>query len=320
MEMLSSQLVGTFVPPQYGNFMTMDKSSVSPGVSPEITLVFETVAVHPVTQEYVLRVLEHPLNYRRSPAISISSKVMPNDKFSYGRNRPEQTGEQDPHGFRTTAWAKYLHTVSVTDPTTFVPGEEVVSLNAPAANRSRTTHADSTYPFCEPSTKDNSTLDFYHLLLTGVCSPAKTQIFTALTVQEPGQFLSKSDQTLPMGHLVVSVYRSWGFTQKDTIEMFHSDDGVPYWYHRRTGQTFWERPLYDEEKAKPKHGGTVVDLEHPEEPMTVHAGQEGAERRYLQGQFRQQMLTHHETDNEARLRRQRAQSSITIAKQVLTQC
>ena len=52
---------------------------------------------------------------------------------------------------------------------------------------------------------------------------------------------------LPMGHLVVSVYRSWAFTQKDTIEEFKTDEGIPYWYHRRTGQTFWERPLYSEE-------------------------------------------------------------------------
>jgi hypothetical protein len=31
-------------------------------------------------------------------------------------------------------------------------------------------------------------------------------------------------------------YRSWAFTQRDTIQEFATDDGVPYWYHRKTGQ------------------------------------------------------------------------------------
>ncbi|RYY69649.1 hypothetical protein EON63_23470 [archaeon] len=63
----------------------------------------------------------------------------------------------------------------------------MASLNTPQANVSCTTHANESYPFCEPSTRDNSTLDFYHLLLFSVCSVAKAQVFTALTVQEPGR-------------------------------------------------------------------------------------------------------------------------------------
>ena len=117
-----------------------------------------------------------------------------------------------------------------TDPNTFTPSNEIVSLNALASNRAKTTHVDLTYPFCEPSTKDNSSLEFYHLLLTGEFSPAKTQVFTVLTVQEPGEFLKNARQDTELGHLLVNVYRSWGFTQKDTIEQFMSDDGVPYWY------------------------------------------------------------------------------------------
>jgi len=210
--------------------------------------------------------------------------------------------------------ARYLLTHLETDPNVFTPSNEVVSLNSLSANRSKTTHVDLTYPFCEPSTKDNSSLEFYHLLLTGVFSPSKTQVFTALTVQEPGEFLKGAREDLPMGHLVVHVYRSWAFVQKDTIEQFMSDDGVPYWYHRRTGQTFWERPLYEEEKLAPLKGGSIIDLEHPEEPALLQRGYEGADRRYLQGEFRQQMLLKHESDAEATIRRQRAQAAILVAK------
>lgn len=33
------------------------------------------------------------------------------------------------------------------------------------------------------------------------------------------------------------------------LEEFETDDGVPYWFDRRTGETFWERPLCKEEKV-----------------------------------------------------------------------
>ena len=103
-EFLVSQLVTTFIPPQYGNFMVMDKTSVSPGISPEVTIVFQSLVQPPVPQVYVGRPLEHPLNYRRAPSITICSLVEYDDKYYYGRNRPDQTGEQEPHGFRTTSW------------------------------------------------------------------------------------------------------------------------------------------------------------------------------------------------------------------------
>ena len=33
------------------------------------------------------------------------------------------------------------------------------------------------------------------------------------------------------------------------LEEFETDDGIPYWFDRRTGETFWERPLCAEEKV-----------------------------------------------------------------------
>ena len=314
-ELLLAQLVSTYIPAQYGHLMVMDKTSVSPGISPEITIVFESLAQAPIPQIYISRPLEHPVNYRRAPTIAICSLIPEAEKHHFGLNRPDQTGEQEPHGFRTSTWSRYLLTHMQTDPSVFTPSDEVVSLNNLSTNRSKTTHVDLTYPFCEPTTRDNSSLEFYHLLLTGQFSASKSQVFTALTVQEPGEFLRNAQEDAELGHLLVHVYRSWSFTQKDTIEKFLSDDGVPYWYHRRTGQTFWERPFYEEEQVLPLEGGTVVDLEHSEEPHLMSKGHEGTERRYTQGDFRQKLLMAHESESQAMTRRRRAQASLHIAKQ-----
>lgn len=62
----------------------------------------------------------------------------------------------------------------------FKPSEDVATPNLCSANRTVTTHADRSYPFCEPSNRSNTTLDFYHLLLTATCSPNKEQASVAV--------------------------------------------------------------------------------------------------------------------------------------------
>ena len=51
----------------------------------------------PCPQAFVLRAVEHPLNYRRAPTIILSSHIQPSDKAFFGYNRPEQTGEVTYH-------------------------------------------------------------------------------------------------------------------------------------------------------------------------------------------------------------------------------
>ena len=118
-----------------------------------------------------------------------------------------------------------------------------------------------------------------------------------------------------MGHVVIAVYRSWAFVQRETIQEFKTDDGVSYWYHRKTGQTFWERPLYEPEEESPLNGGTILDMDHPEEPNTVSKGTEGAKRRYLQGDFRKQMMFGIERKPEAIKRRMAAAASVQSARE-----
>jgi hypothetical protein len=219
MELLTYQMITTFVPSQFGALMVMDKNAISPGVSPETAIKFETLAMLPGTQAFVLRVVEHPLNYRRAPTIILNSQIRPDDKRYYGQNRPEQTGEEEAHGFRTGAWCPSLLPGDAVIPFSFVPGLEVATFNTPKPNVANTTHADLTYPFCTPSTRDTTTLDFYHLLLNVTFSANKAQIFTVLSTQECGKFMAKYDAMQPLGPLMAAVYRSWAFVQKDPIQV-----------------------------------------------------------------------------------------------------
>ena len=242
-EMTAMEICSTYIPPQYGGFMLMEKASVSPGVSPELSIVFKSLHIPPVLSQYIHRQLEHTLPYRRAPTIALSLQVDPKEMNSFGIfNRPAQTGEKESHGFRTYAWCQALAVHRKVEARAFAPGDGVVSLNNPGANTSRVTHSDLSYPFCEPSSRTNSTLDFYTLLLTHWLSPNKAQVFTATTIQEPGEFMAKGNIEGQLGHLMVAVYRSWAFKQREAAQRYVTDDGVPYWYLHRTGQTFWERP------------------------------------------------------------------------------
>lgn len=92
---------------------------------------------------------------------------------------------------------------------TFTPTVDVATPNLPSTNRSETTHADRHYPFCEPSNRDNTTLDFFHLLLAGKATRNQAQVFTTLGWQDPGLFGMKCDLQGPMGPMNCIVYRSW---------------------------------------------------------------------------------------------------------------
>ncbi|GMH87477.1 hypothetical protein TrVE_jg11590 [Triparma verrucosa] len=313
-ELTVYELVTTYVPPQYGHFTVMDRASIAPDISAEITAAFRTAAVSPISQIYVDRMLQHPLNSRRPPTITLSTAMDPTNKWYFGFNRPNQTGEEEPHGFRTAVFCMAPIFDSTTNPDTFLPSHDVATLNLPSANRTVTTHADRNYPFCEPTNRDNTTLDFYHLLLLGVCSPSKEQVFTNLGVQEPGDFMRGCDSSRPLGHCVAVIYRSWAFLQKAPIEEFLTDDGVPYWYDRRTGETFWERPLHKEEKVPVKEGGSVLGG-GGEMPSIGQGASEGYKPRYDQRDMRKAMTRKHETEEMTIERRKAAAQSAKWANE-----
>jgi hypothetical protein len=313
-ELTVYELVTTYVPPQYGHFTVMDRMSIAPDITEEITAMFLSLTMDPVPQIYVDRMLQHPLNSRRPPTITLSTAMDPGNKFYFGFNRPNQTGEEASHGFRTACWCMAPIFDPTTRPDTFLPSHSVATLNLPAANRTVTTHADRNYPFCEPTNRDNTTLDFYHLLLLGVCSPSKEQVFTNLGVQEPGDFMRGCDASRPLGHCVAVIYRSWAFLQKAPIEEFLTDDGVPYWYDRRTGETFWERPLHKEEKVPVKEGGSVLGG-GGEMPSVGQGASKEYEPRYDQRDMRKAMIRKHESEEMTIERRKAASQSAVWAKE-----
>jgi hypothetical protein len=110
MELLIYQLITTYVPSQYGSLVVMDKAAISPGVSPETAITFQSLILPPGIQAFILRPVEHPLNYRRAPTIQIDSQALYNEKHKYGLNRPQQTGEEASHGFSTNTWCpRYVY-------------------------------------------------------------------------------------------------------------------------------------------------------------------------------------------------------------------
>eukprot|EP00937_MAST-01D_sp_MAST-1D-sp2_P000692 g692.t1 len=330
-ELTVTQIVSTYVPPQFGGFTVTDRRAFAPTAN--LVLEFLSLECPAVMAKYVQRALEHVMNIRKAPAITCSCAAKVETMLRYpedvvatgmadesgklvagpaawdmlvrhynGNNRPQQTGETKRNGFRTTHPSAGLARDSETDALAFTPSVDVATPNLPSANRSETTHADRHYPFCEPSNRDNTTLDFFHLLLAGKSTRNQGQVFTTLGWQDPGLFGVKCDLEAPMGPCNCIVYRSWAFHQESPVEEFVTDDGLPYWYDRKTGETFWERPLLEAETRRdPDDGGidgTVV--EGAGEVASLGIGLESAP--YGAQEIRKYMLKSMEDDKEFSMR------------------
>ena len=56
-----------------GNFTVMQKSSVAPTVSPELSAGYESLELLVENQAFLPRAVQHPLNSRRAPTVSIQN-------------------------------------------------------------------------------------------------------------------------------------------------------------------------------------------------------------------------------------------------------
>lgn len=132
-ELTITQLVMTYVPPQFGGFTVTDRRAFAP--TPNRELIFKTLECPSIMAKYVKRALEHLLNIRKPPTLTCSTcavyetikhhphlaeeeaagvvddegDMVTGDavlqmfvRHYHGENRPQQTGEDLPHGFRTT--------------------------------------------------------------------------------------------------------------------------------------------------------------------------------------------------------------------------
>ncbi|KAF4316956.1 hypothetical protein BBO99_00006363 [Phytophthora kernoviae] len=170
-------------------------------------------------------------------------------------NRPEQTGEEDANGFRTF-WLVDAFIVPDDVPGVQVaPTSAILAPNIASMNATVTTRVDRTYPFCIPTTRENTPVEFIHLLWIGQSSRNQPQAFTTLGRQQPGDFMKNSDPDGALGSCSSVVYRSWAYMQDNPYDEFVTEDGVAYWYDRTNGNTFWTRPVLPIEKFRGKDGG-----------------------------------------------------------------
>lgn len=78
----------------------------------------------------------------------------------HGKNRKYQTGESDFVGFRTTGPASLFLLNFETLPNDFIPTSEVAVPNKPTARNGVATSADRHYPYCEPSSRENTCVKY----------------------------------------------------------------------------------------------------------------------------------------------------------------
>lgn len=308
-ELTAHQLVQAVVPPQFGNFTVMERVWIAPEMSREDVTAswYDNFKSGPINQTFVWRPLQHVLNTRISPTIAIAVDAA-SDRHYFGENRPEQTGEHGDVGFRTAENAAgfELIVLSKISSRIFQPDADVASPNMPSATPSATTSVDSTYPFCEPSTRNNSTLDFYSLCLNEHSTANIAQVFTVLGFQEAGAFMLKSDASRPLGAFITSIYRSWSFQQRQRFEEFETDDGIPYYYDRRTGETCWERPLADCEQLSVLRGGVRIDSNGEDRSVN---------NRYCKAEVRKFATKHRETDDESLARKRTVASFVASSRE-----
>ncbi|EEY54808.1 uncharacterized protein PITG_08363 [Phytophthora infestans T30-4] len=256
-QLLIHMLVTTYIPAQFGNIVVFDRRAVAPAPSRDESVTFVCLVVEPRTPEYVFRALQHALNVRRPPCLVVAARIHLDaalDARRFPPNRPEQTGEEDANGFRTYWLVDPFVVDDAVCGVQVAPSSAILAPNVASMNATVTTRVDRTYPFCVPTTRENTPVEFIHLLWIGQSSRNQPQAFTTLGRQQPGDFMKNSNPDGALGACASVVYRSWAYMQHSPYDEFVTDDGVAYWYDRNTGDTFWTRPVLPVEKFRGKDG------------------------------------------------------------------
>ncbi|ETN06432.1 hypothetical protein PPTG_13759 [Phytophthora nicotianae INRA-310] len=293
-ELLIHMLVTTYVPAQFGNFVVFDRRAVAPAPSHDESVTFACLVVEPSTPEYVYRALEHALNVRRPPCIVVAARIHLDEALEARRfplNRPEQTGEEEANGFRTFWLVDPFAVNDVVPGVQVAPSSAVLAPNVASMNATVTTRVDRTYPFCVPTTRENTPVEFIDLLWIGQSSRNQPQAFTTLGRQQPGDFMKNSNPEGALGACSSVVYRSWAYMQNNPYDEFVTEDGVAYWYDRNTGDTFWTRPVLPVEKYRGKDGdidGVITTGEGEVATLGVGVTNSG-DARYSQQNLRKYM-------------------------------
>ncbi|TMW55042.1 hypothetical protein Poli38472_013804 [Pythium oligandrum] len=313
-ELLIHMLVTTYIPAQYGHFIVFERRALSPSPTKDHdALEYVCLIIDPTTMQYVARPLEHALNVRRPPCITLATSVIPTETdveamARFPSNHPEQTGEEPSHGFRTFWLVDAFVVRDDVSSVTVQPTADVLSPNTTSMNATVTTKVDRYYPFCIATTKENTPIEFIHLLWIGQSSRNQPQTFTTLGAQQPGEFMKHSDPNGALGVCTSVIYRSWAYMQSSPYEEFTTEDGVAYWYDKQSGETFWLRPILPMEKVRGKDGevdGVIADGQG--EVATLGVGVDNA--RYSQQDLRKYLTKKLEAPEDKEKRIQRVSAS-----------
>lgn len=320
-ELSIHMLVTTYIPAQYGHFVVFERRAIAPLLTKDYDASFPCLVVNPASMAYIFRALEHALNVRRPPCITLSTRFFPmeteGDVKRFPPNRADQTGEEQAHGFRTFWLVDAFLVPNDVSPTTVQPTTDILSSNTTSVNLTQTTHVDRFYPFAIVTTKENTPMEFIHLLWIGQSSRNQSQTFTTLGAQQPGEFMKNSNPNGSLGVCTSVIYRSWAYMQTSIYEEFTTDEGVAYWYDKRTGETFWSRPILSIEQHRGKDGdidGVIADGEG--EVATLGVGVENA--RYPQAELRKYMTKKFEGPDEKARRIQHVTASARKHEIVMT--
>ncbi len=255
-EIVLSQKVETSSPLPYIGFHVIDSTVYSPECTPESYVPSHKSEIEFPLLEYIKRPLEHALNDRRVPPVVTRGITSINLEC---QQQIISRGFDLDHGFKTVDYLKVSEMNSDLDTKTFVPARSIVTLNTPKVLPTTPARVGLDYPICNTKIRDTGIKDLAHILkFERHCTPNKPQIFTVVTKQLPGCFMKDCDPSHRLGRIETVVTRSWSFIQKQRISMFYTGDGVPYYYDRRNGQIFWERPLLYDEESLPVTGGGVL--------------------------------------------------------------
>ena len=260
-----SQFVTTAVAAQYGKFVVTAKATLAPERNKytysDITgedgyidrkKIFRTAD----PKEHVVigdpfKNVSSVVDKRIPPSIVASATALELQASAnyHGDNRFKQTGEAQYTGFRTSVLMGMEVLNQYFAGSEFVPSAEIAVTNKADIMNPVTTAAGIDYPFCVPSTRETSMLDNYNLLTSTETTNNSACCFTALGRQDPGHFSMENHRSKDLGVLELRLYRSFAYFQLPHIEEYKTVDGLPYWYDKKTGETFWEHPLADESAA-----------------------------------------------------------------------
>lgn len=273
-----SQFVTTAVAAQCGKFIVTTRATLAPS---RFKYIVEDIAdpdnytdrkavfraAEPVDHAHIgkaFKSLSSALDKRIPPSIAASAAALEQQASAnyHGVNRYKQTGETQFTGFRTTELVGMGVLKQGFEGSEFVPSAEIAVPNSAGILGSMTTEAGIDYPFCVPSTRETSMLDNYNLLTSTDTTANSACCFTALGRQDPGCFSMERHRSRDLGVLELRLYRSFAYFQLPHIEEYKTVDGLPYWYNKKTGETFWEHPL-EEAKSADHHRPML-----PESPRT----------------------------------------------------